>query len=197
MRKWDLINELIRVSHYKSYLEIGVDHNENFDQIKCQTKVGVDPDPKGEVTYRMKSDKFFEEFRGNFDIIFIDGLHHEEQVMRDIISSLFILNKKGTIVCHDMNPIEEEYQLVPKQSGFWNGDCWKAWVKLRRSRNDLEMFVIDIETGCGIIRHGEQELLSSVEELTWRNLCKNRKKWLNLVDANGRKLLEIKRIKHL
>jgi hypothetical protein len=40
----------------------------------------------------MTSDEFFEINKSTYDIIFIDGLHIDEQVERDIINGLKILN---------------------------------------------------------------------------------------------------------
>ena len=93
-----------------------------------------------------------------------------------------------------MNPIHEWRQfrldnpkrnvmVKEKKDTAWNGDCWKAWVKLR-SRGDLNMFVVDTDFGCGVISFGEQEILDvQKENLTYFNLQKNRKEWLNLISA--------------
>lgn len=165
----------------KSYLEIGVqDKTVNFDKIKAHYKVGVDPDERAGVL-PITSDEFFKQNTEKFDVIFIDGLHENMQVRCDIRNSLKCLNKRGTIVIHDCNPIEEVWQIVPRESGMWTGDVWKAFVYFRR-RKDLKMYVIDRDYGCGIIQKGEQEPLYVPEEdLTWVNLEQNREKWLNLM----------------
>ena len=49
----------------------------------------------------MTSDEYFSKFKDKFDIIFIDGLHHYEQVKKDIFNSLEILNSNGIILMHD------------------------------------------------------------------------------------------------
>jgi SAM-dependent methyltransferase len=130
----------------------------------------------------MTSDEFFEINKSSFDIIFVDGLHHADQVLKDIETSLNVLNEGGYIVCHDMNPKEEEHQRIPFSGGIWNGDCWKAFVELRRTRTDLEMCVVDIDHGCGIIKKGSQKPLEiESEELTYENFDRNRSIWLNLI----------------
>ena len=43
MRRYDIINSLIRKHNYKTYLEIGVRDNFCFDKIKIKDKSGVDP----------------------------------------------------------------------------------------------------------------------------------------------------------
>jgi predicted O-methyltransferase YrrM len=50
------------------------------------------------------SDAFFERSMVKFDVIFIDGLHEEHQVDRDIVNSLQHLNPGGIIVLHDCLP---------------------------------------------------------------------------------------------
>lgn len=184
MFRADIINTLIKKINAKKYLEIGVSNGINFASIKCDYKVGVDPDLGSPATVHLTSDSFFETNQDKFDVIFIDGLHHSDQVYRDIINSLNVLNGGGYIVCHDMSPWNENVQLIPLDPAihtYWTGDCWKAFVQLRRERRDLSMYVVDTDCGCGIIQRGNQELLSSVEELTWNNLEKNRKEWLNLI----------------
>lgn len=178
----DVINTLIQQFGYKRYLEIGTETNQCFNAINCENKVGVDPDPLGdlEAIYRMTSDKFFAQHKETFDIVFIDGLHHEEQVYRDILNSLEVLSEGGTIVCHDMNPLGFKAQYVPRKVERWNGDCWRAWVRLRTEREDLEMFVLKVDEGIGIIRRGKQERLVLTEEMDYDSLVKNRYEWLNL-----------------
>jgi hypothetical protein len=203
MDRTDIINKLAKQINAQSYLEIGVRiASYNFNKVNIKNKIGVDPGIEGynEATHVMTSDEFFEKNDQFFDIVFIDGLHEENQVKLDIKNSLKFLNSNGYIICHDMNPLIEEHQLsktddrrnsyVTKEKekgnrayGIWNGDCWKAWVKLRNTRKDLEMFVVDTDYGCGVIKKGIQETLNvSENDITFSNLEKNRKKWLNLID---------------
>tara|TARA_Y100001933_G_scaffold243176_1_gene271532 strand:+ start:2867 stop:3502 length:636 start_codon:yes stop_codon:yes gene_type:complete len=178
-----VINKIIKENGYKKHLEIGVYGScANFDKIKVDYKVGVDPGKEGlsEATFTMTSDEFFELTDDKFDIVFVDGLHHAEQVYKDILNSLEVLNEGGTIVCHDMNPQRYEHQVIPQVPGTWNGDCWKAFVQLRMERTDLKMCVIDADWGLGVIQKGRQEKLEEVE-LTYDNFDKNRERWLNLI----------------
>ena len=187
MLRTQIINMFIEKYGYKSFLEIGVNDGLNFRQINCKDKVGVDPAPAkmGEsvTTYKKTSDDFFFTNTRKFDVIFVDGLHHSDAVYRDIINSLEILNDGGVIICHDMSPIDELHQRVPRESVIWNGDCWKAWVQLRQEL-DKDMFVINTDWGCGVIREGTQTKLQLKEELNFDNLVINRKKWLNLIEVD-------------
>ena len=159
MRRTDIIQSLIDKIGAKKYLEVGVSAGENFREIKCDTKVGVDPEPNTPATIHVTSDDFFKTNKEKFDVIFIDGLHHADQVYRDIANALLCLNDDGYIVCHDMNPELEQHQVIPFNGGIWNGDCWKAYVQLRQERDDLAMYVVDTDYGCGVIKKGYHCLL--------------------------------------
>ena len=178
----DLINFLIHSISASTYLEIGVEDGNNFEYIKCAEKIGIDPNSESKATHFLTSDKFFYFNTKKFDIIFIDGLHHSDQVYKDIINSLKFLNTNGFIICHDINPMEEYLQIIPRLQSSWTGDCWKAWVQLRNQLVDYNMTVVDICTGCGIITKGKHVPLNlQINDLNYQFLQKNRKKLLNLM----------------
>lgn len=184
MTRTEIINNVIKKIGAKTYLEIGVREPEgNFNSIACEHKVAIDPVPLGEGILRMTSDGFFAQNRDTFDVIFIDGLHHADQVERDILNSLAVLTPGGCVLCHDMNPTTELMQIVPVQTdGAWTGDCWKAWVKLRSTRSDLTMYVVNTDFGVGIIQKGEQVPVDLKGlELTYNNFAANKTEWLNLI----------------
>lgn len=197
----DIINYLIKKNNYKTYLEIGVQNGISFRAVELpiENKVGVDPDQFSKATIHMTSDDFFKENKKTFDIIFIDGLHEYAAVYRDMISSLLILNPGGSIICHDMNPLTKEAQQVPRIQKLWNGDCWRAWVRLSQwkgkdvIKGNLKMHVVDTDHGCGIITlHEDNEtsgLLIEDIDITYENLEKNRKQWLNLISVEEFKQL--------
>lgn len=184
MNRTDIIQLLIDKIHAKSYLEIGVSGGENFQKIRCENKVGVDPELTSPATIFLTSDDFFKQNQETFDVIFVDGLHHADQVLRDINNSLEVLNDGGYIICHDMNPEKEEHQIIPFRGGIWNGDCWKAFVQLRQERNDLEMFVVNTDYGCGVIYKGQQVPLKITEEINFQSFNQNRSQWLNLIEVS-------------
>jgi hypothetical protein len=184
MTKAEIINSLIKKFNYYSYLEIGIQKGVNYIQIDCLDKIGVDPDPKcmlnGMAT--MTSDEFFKHNKKGFDVILVDGLHHSDQVYRDIVNSLRFLNKGGTIVCHDMNPTDKEMQEVPRKVKVWTGDCWKAWVGLKIV--GVEKFVVDTDFGVGVIRPiGDMQIdyCDTLQYFTYEYLDENRKELLNLI----------------
>jgi len=192
MKRWDIINRLIKQYGMTRYLEIGTQKDDCLSRVECEFKVGVDPSPlwhsitSSDEFYKITSDDFFAINMGEFDIVFIDGLHHADQAFKDINNALRIINHEGAVVVHDCNPILEESQIIPEPVvANWNGDVWKAWVRMR-SRDLLSMRVINTDHGVGIIQWGVGERLDIPEEdLTFENLEKNREKWLNLKEVNN------------
>lgn len=188
----DILNYLIKKYNFEDYLEIGVrDPNKgNFNNVKIKNKLGVDPLPliKQNNIYVGTSDDFFTKNKKYFDIVFIDGLHLMEQVDKDIINSLKFLKKGGFILLHDCNPPTEFHQrdvyCVNGKYPPWNGTVWKSLVKLRMTRDDLKINVIDTDWGVGIISLSKNEKLLEEIELDYKNLGKNRKYILNLIEIN-------------
>tara|TARA_R110000822_G_scaffold66746_9_gene162837 strand:+ start:990 stop:1589 length:600 start_codon:yes stop_codon:yes gene_type:complete len=180
MKRWDIINSYVEKYGYKTYLEIGLDSGICRDSVKVDdaNKTTVDPSEKTmNPTHLMTSDTFFAQNKDTFDIIFIDGLHHGDQVLKDIENSLDVLNEGGVIFCHDMLPNSEPIQQVPRIQAIWTGDCWKAWFKLRGTRKDLEMFIVESDWGVGVIKKGFQDIVEELdmplEKMTWELFTKH------------------------
>lgn len=191
MNRITILKALVQRLGYESYLEIGTHKGAAFNRIRCPRKVGVDPDPDSVATHYMTSDEYFARHDEIFDLIFIDGLHHKEQVMRDVEHSLNRLRANGTIVIHDVSPEREEMQRVPRNGAYeWTGDVWKTWVRLRKQ--GLHMWTLDVDHGVGLIRHGEGKRLHLEGPLTYERLDSNRTKWLNVVDSLDEVLNEAK-----
>lgn len=183
----DIINYLIDDRGYESYLEIGTQNAFNFVPVNCRDKTGVDPDPYAVATHEMTSDKFFEINKRMFDIIFIDGLHHCDQVLKDVSNSLNCLPPSGALVLHDCYPDSELTQRVPRESTIWTGDVWKAWVSLRCFLK-MEMFVLNTDWGVGIIQAGEpypvsDDMIQAVKDgLDYEKHSAYLPEWINLVE---------------
>jgi len=127
----------------------------------------------------MISDKFFNTISEDqkYDIIFIDGLHEKEQVLRDVFNSLNHLSDGGTIVMHDCSPETKRLSLKDR--------CYNVWeaIVVLRQENNLNVRVIDVDHGLGIVSIGSQEEfeLSINFDNTYEYLDSNRKKILNLI----------------
>ena len=192
--RMNIINACINTYGYKHFLEIGLDEGLCRDGVFIDNKTSVDPSPYSDnPTHFMTSDDFFKQNKEKFDIVFVDGLHEANQVYRDIINSLDFLLDGGTILCHDMMPMSKNQQTKERNTLLWLGDCWKAYAKLKGTRSDLEMFIVDQDYGVGVIRRGSQEISKELDidisEMDWDFYVKH-KDFLNYVSWNefGQKL---------
>lgn len=125
MNRTDALNYVIKEKGYISYLEIGIQHGNNFNSIKCRDKVGVDPNVDIKGVFKKTSDQFFESNSKKFDLIFIDGMHTHAQSMKDFEQAKKVLNKGGAIAFHDALPHNEEYTKP-----HWCGDVYKTCLKV-------------------------------------------------------------------
>ena len=183
--RFEIIQKLINLNTYHSYLEIGCDQNENFSKINIKKKIGVDPKSGG--THKMTSDLFFFKNKENFDFIFIDGLHTYEQARKDIINSLKVLNYNGIIITHDCLPIKIWNQIVPRLYGHWNGDVWKAIVEIRTFK-DVDCYTCIADHGLGILIKRPNRNNLSLETKNFKNLkfkdyYIHHQKFMNLIEV--------------
>jgi len=210
--RYHLIQSLIASRDYKRYLEIGAGSGILFNLIEIEHKDGVDPGIDDQwisndeaklgvgyshIGYSMTSDEFFENHAPNlekYDIIFIDGLHESHQVDKDIDNALKFLNKGGSIVLHDCNPLDEIAQIVPRirQMG-WNGDVWKSVVKYRASNPELNLISVELpdDADVSVICEGlpKGKSLDLPKELTYQWLDANREQALNLFSLEESKTI--------
>jgi len=181
--RWDLIQYIINKYNFDDYLEIGCDKNQSFSKIKIKNKVGVDPISGG--TIRSTSDNFFKNNDNKFDLIFIDGLHYYQQVIKDINNSLEILNNDGFILVHDCLPKSLAQQAVPRYRGYWNGDVWKSIVELRTKPN-LDIFTSQIDFGIAVIRKKPNSAILKLKknivykDLKFKDYFYNYKNFMNI-----------------
>jgi len=182
--RYDIINRLVQRTGAKRYLEIGVQGGECFNRIRCDEKVSVDPNVA--ATYVMTSDTYFARVAGGiapFDVVFVDGLHHREQVLRDILNAVRFLNPTGAVVVHDCDPPSELAGQREACGGIWCGDVWQGWLD---ARLHLQCWtgVVDTDLGCGLIlpwKRPQPVPHIAEEERTWAKFQATRAEWLGLV----------------
>ena len=142
------INRLADLVAASSYLEIGVESGISFREVRVEYRTGVDPlflfDTGLEVNERTRfvrctSDEFFdiEPLRSQFDIIFIDGLHTFEQVLRDLMNAMSRAHDHSAFLIDDVWP-NDIYSAIPDRTmamemrwatgnkdESWHGDVFK------------------------------------------------------------------------
>lgn len=182
----DLINYIAKKINAKTYLEIGIynpDHN--FNKIEIEDKIGVDPDPNAKAMICMSSDEYFKTFKNfnvRFDLIFLDGLHHADQVKKDLINAWEHLNDGGAIVIHDSNPHSEHITHVPRDNREWCGDVFKTVSQVLTPK-----FTVDIDYGCCVIHKNGEALKLTQQVIEWEEFDLFRQELLNLVSVEDAK----------
>lgn len=197
MNRLQVINHLIKVNNYRKFLNIGVFTGFTLDGVVCDYKVGVDPHPEhyrgNETIIHKTSDDFFNtlEPEEKFDIFFIDGMHLEDYVTRDINNCINHLENGGVIVLHDCAPTKYEHAQDEWLEPEWNGTVYKAVIKFNFTNNKYKLLTIDTDYGIGLITerlepiilddHNEQ-IHNAVSN--WNYFDNNRKELLNLVTVD-------------
>lgn len=179
--RWDVIQLIIDKINAQSYLEIGFREDANFKNITCPLKESVDIEECG-ATYTMSSDEFFEQNTQLFDVIFIDGDHTKEQVLKDIENSLNHLSDKGVILTHDTCP-NESFLIEPE----YCYNAWEAFDYLRRTNPNLYMSsIIPIEdhSGIGIIKRGSQQIYTGNPSTEWKIYYQDRSNRMNIITTD-------------
>lgn len=139
----------------RRYLDIGLAKGETFQRLipYCMEMRGVDPvlPPMGALDLKcrlfgMTSDQYFKENPDEqYDLVFIDGFHEHQQLLRDVRHSLDRLLTSGVIMAHDSFPPS------PALTDAANcGDAYKAIIDLRGDRS-LEAYTIPVTYGLTLI----------------------------------------------
>lgn len=180
--KHEIINRIIQEVEAKSYLEIGYGNGANFDKIECEYKLACDPQTINPDAQKITSDEFFKAFQSDLDVVFIDGLHHAEQVRKDIVNSMKC-NAKA-IILHDTIPHSKEMQEVPRNSKQWTGDCWRAAVGFIQSYPDVNVVTYRADFGLTVIYPAGKKVKKHFEnkEMTYEEFKAKEVQLLNIID---------------
>lgn len=137
------------------YLEIGVQEGRSFFLANCRS-IGVDPMPRvGKLLgdnaqlVKMTSDNFFDDPAGDMlksppDLVFIDGMHLFEYVLRDFMNVEKYSSPWTLVVIDDVFPAHPAQSERRRKTRTWTGDVWKLYVVLKKYRSDL--FFLPINT---------------------------------------------------
>ena len=150
-----MMAKILKPNHY---LEIGTGYGDTFNLVckYAEFLTGIDRVKRSKVNsrfnvmlYKGDSDSFFKTNKSRYDMIFIDGDHRFDQVKKDIVNALSVLNYDGVIFVHDTFPKGEIYKIDDKCS-----DSWKvpAWI---RSNPFVDVMDVKKHPGLTIIKHKE------------------------------------------
>lgn len=100
--------------------------------------------------FELASDAYFASCQEEYDLVFIDGLHQFDQVLRDYRNAQGLLRPGGCVVFHDCNPLTARSAERERGAGnvVWNGDTWKAIYYLRERGQQIHTY--DFDHGCGV-----------------------------------------------
>jgi glycosyltransferase involved in cell wall biosynthesis len=180
-QRHDVINYVSKPDN--KYLEIGVETGYTFNNVHFSNKIGVDPLPHfvSENLVLKTSDDYFDNLDPNtntkFDIVFIDGLHQCEQVVKDINNSIRFLNENGKILLDDIIPLNHDEQLkIPVKHQYqngvlktlipWTGDVWKTMyhiLSIYSQYIEFEYFYHSYYRGVAVLQIKEPFQISDSE----------------------------------
>lgn len=198
--------------HPKKYLEIGIEDGYSINLTAKDTlAVGVDPVPRGKYNknvevFGITSDDFFKSnptIKGEkldatkFDLIFIDGLHLYEYVLRDFINSEKLARKDSIIILHDTVPISEAAatRKIPVTGTAWTGDVYRIVPTLRKYRPDLKIetfnvapsglcFITNLDPNSTVLSDNYDKILNEFKDFSYSEMVENQTEILNLIDNN-------------
>lgn len=203
--KYDIINYLGKEYNYSSFLEISsfstghaydkvsdtIFNKELFMYIPTESygqKMSRRDTTEKPITYQEGLTKFKDR---KFDVVFVDPWHTFEQSKLDIENAFELVSDNGIIVIHDCAP------LVPGlvgdyKRGSWCGQTYEAFIDFNINHPNTQTFVVNLDYGCGIIKKNStrqppyklENNLTLKDVAEWNYFDKNRKKLLNLINAD-------------
>lgn len=201
--KYDIVNYLIGIKGYRKFLEVttpvtGLKFAEVTNRVakdRIWSRASGSDDDGQDVTYRLHSDDAFSEIQKDgkhYDIIFVDGWHTFFQAEKDILNSLECLVDDGSLVVHDCNPPEESHTGEPfsRSDDEWCGDVYQVIIKLRMTRQDLCICIVDTDFGCAVIQKRTSSPLTPPtglgfeDMIRWEYFSQNRKRLLDLISTS-------------
>jgi hypothetical protein len=138
-----IINQLPTIKE-KTYLELGVRNNINFNHIQAQEKFSVDLN--GQAMFTGTTDQYFDQLEDHkkFDIIFIDACHDYEFVVRDFNNS--VEHCTQWILLHDCVPPNLKFT-----SRTLCSDSFRVLYYLLKE-TDFEVYVMDDNYGLTLVK---------------------------------------------
>lgn len=171
---YDVMNRLHQLLKPGAYLEIGVAQGRSLALSRSQAEsIGVDPDT-GEAgrlffhspentpqLFRVTSDDFFASNslsrlfeQKTPDMVFLDGLHHFDQTLKDFINVERNARPDTVVLIHDCLPVNALVAQRDRQTSFWLGDVWKIIPCLKSIRPDLEIVTLPVRpSGLAVVRN--------------------------------------------
>jgi hypothetical protein len=157
--KHDVLALLHEVLKPELYLEIGVDEGLSLARA-LGPAIGIDPRPELSLNAQLpdsvrilplSSDAFFKDEADQLlpmppELIFIDGMHLFEYVLRDFMAVERYACSYSLVVIDDIYPCHPVQAARRRRSSAWTGDVWKFHQILQRERPDLTLLALNANT---------------------------------------------------
>ncbi|SDC06877.1 Methyltransferase domain-containing protein [Sphingomonas sp. YR710] len=204
MSRVSVIQSLVDCFDRPNYLEVGVEDGFTFHTIKAARKIAVDPVfrfemPTTPITdsleyHQIPSDDYFGARKATdpkFDVIFLDGLHTFEQILRDTLNAVESLAPNGVIVIDDVWPTSYAASLPstddmlrvreasPDGSVAWMGDVYRVVMFIDTFLQPFRFACTDKDPWQMVMWRGprpavEQRQVSDIAELSYAELLKHK-----------------------
>ena len=115
---------LVAVDPWENYDEL---KNINFNKVQENFKYNLNLGGQSENIkfFKTTSDVFFSNNKNYFNLIYIDGYHHYEQVKKDFVNSFNFLENGGYIICDDFMWFHyDKIELNPMKAIL---DCYELY----------------------------------------------------------------------
>ena len=172
----DLINELVAIHGYRSYLEIctyttgrlygDLDRGPFTISHRLMYRCPEGYDDGLPIDFRSATSEIDTQLTAlrasgvTYELILVDPFHDYEQSLRDLRAVRGLLTQKGTIVVHDCRPPDRELASPEFLVGAWCGVTYKAYLDFMLESGDLRFCTVDVDHGCGIIRRRPPQVSS-------------------------------------
>jgi cephalosporin hydroxylase len=166
---YEIIQHLAKWIKPINYLEIGVRHGNVYNLVKeyCNQCYLVDIDfldidySNNTLKFEMLSDIFFEMIDTSikFDLVFIDGDHSKEQVLKDFINVKNMVVDDSFVILHDTYPCDERMELP-----YHSHNAWEAVLEIKKSFIDeWELITLPFNPGLTIMKK-----MKNNKQLLWK-----------------------------
>lgn len=166
MKKFNIVNALIRRHGYRNYLEICTPltgmafHRVDKTSLEKRHRLMYRCPPEfrdgNEITFRSENNEIagLLSSQPSYDIMFVDSWHTYECSLRDLREAFSNLSPGGVIVTHDCFPEKREHtsNVPPRRWSLWTGLTYCAYLDFTLSQAGLEACVVDSDSGCGVIK---------------------------------------------
>jgi hypothetical protein len=209
LTKYDMINKIGQKFELSTYLEISsISTGFAFDHVDGMIFKNKDilyyspdeiPDNFIEVLRKdidIEPQSFEHHFKRiqekqiKYDIVFVDSWHTYNQSLKDLETALYFVSKSGFIVIHDCCPEKEEL-IGEYTKNAWCGQTYEAFIDFSKTHDELEIFCVNSDYGCGVVAMEPTFLLKRIPFNYEKNKIKdwnyfeiNKKELLNLIEAD-------------